>query len=85
VERQFVCRPRRMACSAVATAVLVSVLATCQPGIPSGITRTYYIAADEVEWDYAPSGRNLITGREFGEEENHWMASGPTRIPPSRP
>jgi len=80
VERQFVCRPRRMACSAVATAVLVSVLATCQPGIPSGITRTYYIAADEVEWDYAPSGRNLITGREFGEEENHWMASGPTRV-----
>ena len=24
-------------------------------------TRTYYIAADEVLWNYAPSGRNLIT------------------------
>ena len=24
----------------------------------SGVTRTYYIAADEVVWDYAPSGRN---------------------------
>ena len=43
-------------------------------------TRTYYIAADEVEWDYAPTGRNRILDREFGDEENHWMASGPTRI-----
>lgn len=25
-------------------------------------TRTYYIAADEVRWNYAPSGHNLITG-----------------------
>jgi len=23
-------------------------------------TRTYYIAAEDVEWDYAPSGKNLI-------------------------
>lgn len=45
-----------------------------------GVTRTYYIAANEVIWDYAPSGTNLITGREFGEEEKHWMASGPTRV-----
>lgn len=25
---------------------------------PAGVARTYYIAADEVEWDYAPSGRD---------------------------
>jgi hephaestin len=31
--------------------------ATC-----TGKTRTYFIAADEVQWDYAPSGKNLITG-----------------------
>src|ERR1700730_14272855 len=24
-----------------------------------GIVRTYYIAADEVDWDYTPRGRNL--------------------------
>ena len=60
---------------------LMGLLAACQPvAAPNGVTRTYYIAADEVVWDYAPSGANLITGREFGEEENHWMASGPTRV-----
>jgi hypothetical protein len=29
------------------------------------VTRTYYIAADEVEWDYAPGGSNPITGMPF--------------------
>jgi hypothetical protein len=33
-------------------------------------TRTYYIAADEVDWDYAPSGKNQITGEPFGGEED---------------
>lgn len=28
-------------------------------------TRLYYVAADEVVWDYAPSGINQITGRDF--------------------
>jgi hephaestin len=40
--------------------VLPSGLAT--PFRGDGVTRTYYIAADEVDWHYAPSGRNLITG-----------------------
>jgi hephaestin len=30
-----------------------------------GTTRIYYIAADDVEWDYAPSGKNRITGGPF--------------------
>lgn len=55
-------------------------LGACAPTSDGGVTREHFIAADEVVWDYAPSGRNLITGREFGEEENHWMASGPTRV-----
>lgn len=28
----------------------------------NGITRKYYIAAEEVEWDYAPSGLNKYDG-----------------------
>ncbi|MGB9002704.1 MAG: multicopper oxidase domain-containing protein [Nitrosotalea sp.] len=28
-----------------------------------GVTRTYYIAANEVKWNYAPSGMNMITGK----------------------
>lgn len=31
----------------------------------SGQTRTYYIAADEVDWDYVPGGRDQITGKVF--------------------
>ena len=50
------------------------------PASGGGQTRVHYIAADEVAWDYAPSGRNLITGRPFGDAENVYMASGPDRI-----
>jgi FtsP/CotA-like multicopper oxidase with cupredoxin domain len=46
----------------------------------TGMTRTYYIAADEVLWDYAPDGRNDIAGRPFGDEENVFVQNGPTRI-----
>ena len=43
-------------------------------------TRHYYIAADEVAWDYAPSGLNQITGEPFAEEENVFVAGGRDRI-----
>jgi len=43
-------------------------------------THTYYIAADRVEWDYAPSGKNLITGQEFDELANIWAGNAPDRI-----
>ncbi len=46
----------------------------------NGKTRTYFIAADEVQWDYAPSGTNLITGEPFGEVENVFVAPGPDRV-----
>lgn len=45
-----------------------------------GQTRTYYIAADEVQWDYAPSGVNQITGEDFDDEANVFVANGPDRI-----
>jgi manganese oxidase len=43
-------------------------------------TRTYFIAADKVVWDYAPAGRNLITGQPFGDTENTYVQSGVGRI-----
>ncbi len=43
-------------------------------------TRTYYVAADEVAWDYAPTGSNQITGLPFGEEENVFVEQGSDRI-----
>ncbi len=30
-----------------------------------GQTRTDYLAADEVEWDYLPGGRDMIAGRAY--------------------
>lgn len=43
-------------------------------------TRTYYVAAVEVDWDYAPSGINQISGSAFGETENVFVQSGKGRI-----
>jgi len=43
-------------------------------------THTYYIAADELTWDYAPGGINQITGQPFGDAESLWVVSGPHRI-----
>jgi FtsP/CotA-like multicopper oxidase with cupredoxin domain len=48
---------------------------------PAGIsTRTYYIAADEVNWDYAPTGINQITGQPFDDVANVFVKHGPERI-----
>ena len=46
----------------------------------TGRTRTFYIAAEEVDWNFAPSGSNQITGQPFGELENTYTLSGPDRI-----
>src|SRR5512141_892422 len=48
--------------------------------LAKGQTRTYYIAADEVKWDYAPSGINQITGEAFDDAANVFVANGPDRI-----
>jgi hypothetical protein len=45
-----------------------------------GATRTYYIAADKVVWDYAPDGRNDITGQPFDGVAGVYTKSGPSRI-----
>ena len=37
---------------------------------PSGKVRRYYIAAVEVEWDYAPSGQELLEGIPLEESES---------------
>lgn len=35
--------------------------------VAPGVTRTYYIAADEVDWNYAPSEVNHMTGKPYDE------------------
>lgn len=43
-------------------------------------TRVYYIAADEVVWDYAPSGKNMITGAPFNPFQQLFTVRGPQQI-----
>jgi FtsP/CotA-like multicopper oxidase with cupredoxin domain len=43
-------------------------------------THTYYIAADEVEWDYAPTGINGMTGKPFEGRALVFVQRGPDRI-----
>ena len=45
-----------------------------------GQLRTYYIAADDVKWDYAPYDRNVLMDRAFNDDENVFVQGGPTRI-----
>jgi FtsP/CotA-like multicopper oxidase with cupredoxin domain len=52
--------------AAILTTALGAVIcstAMWTPARAAGETRTYYIAAHEVEWNYAPGGVNRITGK----------------------
>jgi len=42
--------------------------------------RKYFIAADEAAWNYAPAGRNLVTGAPFGSDDGVYVKNGPDRI-----
>jgi FtsP/CotA-like multicopper oxidase with cupredoxin domain len=48
--------------------------------LAQGKTRTYYVAADEVQWDYAPSGRDEAMGMAFDGVGKAFTESGPHRI-----
>jgi manganese oxidase len=67
---------RRTAAIFVAIVVIVAALLVATylslplpgPAPYEGQVRAYYIAADEVEWNYTPSGMNEITGAPFGAQ-----------------
>jgi FtsP/CotA-like multicopper oxidase with cupredoxin domain len=50
------------------------------PDFSIGKVRIYYVAADEVEWDYAPSGLNKMMGTKFTGYPNVFVEQGPHRI-----
>jgi hephaestin len=45
-------------------------------------TRTYFIAAEDVVWNYAPQGRNIIEGKPFDDTADVFVKRGPHRIGP---
>jgi FtsP/CotA-like multicopper oxidase with cupredoxin domain len=87
--------PRRLTAIAAALTVVLG-LGACSDGdgqnapaaaasaaAGEGRERTYYIAADPVNWNYAPDGRNLISGKAFTADEGLFAAKraglvGPT-------
>lgn len=77
---------RRIALSLGLLVPVWAVLALAAPAerptdvVEAAVTRTYYIAADEVDWDYAPLGYNKITGGPFDAEAQVFVKRGPIRI-----
>jgi FtsP/CotA-like multicopper oxidase with cupredoxin domain len=54
------------------------------PGKTRGAGRThiYYIAADEVDWNYAPADHDHMTGKPYDERARYYTEPGPDRIGP---
>jgi len=50
------------------------------PPTASGAVRTYYIAAEETEWDYAPLGVDMMTGKPFEGTAAAYTQPGPNHI-----
>lgn len=46
----------------------------------AGKTRTYYVAADEIEWDYTPMNVDMMTGKPFDGYAKVFTEHGPQRI-----
>lgn len=69
--------------AALATVVALAgctAMATSAKGQYVPQTRTYYIGADEVDWNYAPSGMNQVTGAAFDKTAAVFTQRGPRRI-----
>ncbi len=47
---------------------------------PKGRVRTYYVAADELDWNYAPSGINQMMDMPFEGIAKSYMEHGPHRV-----
>jgi len=58
----------------------VRVLAQDASADSGGKIRSYYIAADEVDWDYAPGGVNKMMGIKFDGYSKVFVEKGPHRI-----
>ena len=60
--------------------VILLAIPACFGQTQTAKVRTYYIAADEVEWDYAPGGVNKMMGMKFDGYSKVFVERGPHRI-----
>src|SRR5512147_2509000 len=66
-----------------AVPLLLLLASACGPaggGAPAPTTRTYYVAADVVVWDYTPLGRNGITNAEWTEAQRPLVEAGAMHV-----
>jgi hephaestin len=77
---------RGLAIAGLAMAVVISMFAVLTvtgggaDAAGPGQLRVYYIGADKVDWNYAPDGKNSITGEPFDDVAGVFTAAGPDRI-----
>jgi manganese oxidase len=55
-------------------------LAAASPAEAAGRLRSYYIAAEEATWNFAPAGQDLMMGMPFDDEQKEYVERGPNRI-----
>ena len=60
--------------------VILLAIPACFGQTQTAKVRTYYVAADEVDWDYAPGGVNKMMGMQFEGYSTVFTERGPHRI-----
>jgi FtsP/CotA-like multicopper oxidase with cupredoxin domain len=64
-----------------ALALFTMLTSACAAGGTSGgKVRTYYIAAEELAWDYTPADSNVISGRAWNGMDKAFVTRGPIQI-----
>ena len=69
-------------CFALAICLLFTLNTLAEPAdkLSAGATRTYYIAAEEIDWDYAPDGKDMMMTRAFDPYAKVFTAPAADRI-----
>jgi Multicopper oxidase len=60
--------------------VILLAIPACFGQTQTAKVRTYYVAADEVDWDYSPGGVNKMMGMKFEGYSTVFTERGPHRI-----
>jgi len=65
---------------AILAALIAMGASTTGRGGAAPRTHRYYVAADEVTWDFAPSGTNQVSGRPFTDIERPFVEAQPHSV-----
>ncbi len=78
--RHLSASPARNVAICSVAAVLLSACSTRATSSETGRTHTYFVAADEVDWNYAPAGMDRMMGMPFMGYPKVFVERGPHRI-----